>query len=185
MSEHRLLFIDTETGGLEPVEHSLFSLGIIVWENGRALFEDEIYIKDTVYRATAQALAINNINIDYLDKFGLDEQNVVKRIRGIKEQYFNNEILTVAGHNIAFDISFIKQLYKKGGYNFTEDFSHRTVDTASILQFLYFTGKLQKNISSSDAAFQYFNIDVKKRHTALDDCRATVCLFNELILLGN
>ena len=84
MSEHRLLFIDTETGGLEPVEHSLFSLGIIVWENGKALFEDEIYIKDTVYRATAQALAINNINIDYLDKFGLDEQNVVKRIRGIK-----------------------------------------------------------------------------------------------------
>lgn len=110
---------------------------------------------------------------------------MVKRIRGIKEQYFNNEIMTVAGHNIAFDISFIKQLYKKGGYNFTEDFSHRTVDTASILQFLYFTGKLQKNISSSDAAFQYFNIDVKKRHTALDDCRATVCLFNELILLGN
>lgn len=57
------------------------------------------------------------------------------------------------------------------------------IDTSSILQFLYFSGKLQRNISSSDAAFEYFNIYVKKRHSALDDCKATVQLFNKLISL--
>lgn len=185
MNNNRLLFIDAETGGVEPAEHSLFSLGLIVWEEGKTIFEDEIYIKDIVYKTTAQALNINNIDISYVDKNGLDRQDVIKRLRKIKEQYFDNMIMTIAGHNVAFDVSFVKQLYKNGGYAFMDDFSHRIVDTSSILQFLYFAGKLEKNISSSDAAFQFFNIEVKKRHDALDDCRATVCLFNELILLAN
>ncbi len=183
MSNNRLLFIDTETGGVEPEEHSLLSLGIIVWENGKTIFEDETYIKDTVYKVTAQALAINNIDISYIDKIGLDKQEVVQKIKGIKERYFSNRIMTVAGHNVAFDVSFLKQLYKSNGYSFMDDFSHRVVDTSSILQFLYYAGKIETNISSSDAAFQYFNIEVEKRHTALDDCRATVRLFNELVLL--
>ncbi len=182
---NRLLFIDTETGGVDPIDHSLFSIGIVVWENGNMIFEDDIYIKDTVYKATAQALAINNINISQIDESGLDKQDVIKRLKTIKKEYFNDTIMTAAGHNIGFDISFLKQLYKDSKFNFLDDFSHRTIDTSSILQFLFFSGKLEKNISSSDVAFQHFNIEVGQRHTALDDCRATVCLFNKLISLVN
>lgn len=182
---NRLLFIDTETGGVDPAEHSLFSVGVVVWESGNIIFEDELYIKDTVYKITAQALDINNINISQIDKIGLDKQDIIKKLKSIKEEYFNNTIMTVAGHNIGFDVSFLKQLYKDCNSIFLEDFSHRTIDTSSILQFLFFSKKLETNISSSDVAFKYFNIEVKKRHTALDDCRATVYLFNKLISLVN
>lgn len=183
--DNRLLFIDTETGGIDPVEHSLFSIGIIVWENGNTIFEDEIYLKDNIYKTTAQALEINNINISQIDKIGLDKQDVIKKLKAIKKEYFNNTIMTVAGHNVGFDISFLKQLYKENHSVFLEDFSHRIIDTSSILQFLFFSGKLETNISSSDVAFQHFNIKVEKRHTALDDCKATVELFNKLILFVN
>lgn len=180
---NRLLFIDTETGGVEPTECSLFSIGLIVWENGSIIFEDEVYVKDVVYKVTAQALKINNIDISQIDESGLDKRSVIEKLKRIKKEYFNNIIMTVAGHNVGFDISFLKQLYKDSNDNFLDDFSHRAIDTSSILQFLYFSEKLEKNISSSDDAFQYFNIGVEKRHTALDDCRATVSLFNKLISL--
>lgn len=182
---NRILFIDTETGGIEPTENSLFSIGMVVWENGNTIFEKEIYIRDIIYKTTAQALIINNIDISQIEKNGLDKQDVIKELKKIKEEYFNNFSMTVAGHNVAFDVSFLKQMYKESGFNFLEDFSHRTIDTSSILQYLFFARKLEENISSSDRAFEYFNIEVEKRHTALDDCRATVRLFNELILLGN
>ena len=29
----RLLFIDTETGGLDPEKHSLLSVGFVVWDS--------------------------------------------------------------------------------------------------------------------------------------------------------
>lgn len=183
--EGKLLFLDTETGGIEPTESSLFSIGIVVWENGNTIFENEIYIKDMTYKTTAQALLINNIDISQIDKIGLDKLDVVKKLKKIKEQYFDNDRMTLVGHNVAFDVSFLKQLYKETGFSFLEDFSHRMIDTSSILQYLYFAKKLEENISSSDKAFEYFNIEVEKRHTALDDCRATVRLFNELILLEN
>ncbi len=180
---NKLLFLDTETGGIEPTEHSLFSIGIVVWEDSNIIYENEIYIKNLTYKTTAQALAINNIDIVQIDKIGLEKQDAIKELKKIKGQYFNNGSMTVVGHNVAFDISFLKQLYKECGFDFLEDFSHRTIDTSSILQFLYLKGNLEKNIASSDRAFDYFNIEVRRRHTALDDCRATVQLFNELILL--
>ena len=179
----RLLFIDTETGGINPDEHSLLSIGIVVWEQENILFEDEFYIKDTVYKTTPQAISINNIDIAQLDKIGLEKQEVIKRLKKIIKQYFDNTVVTIAGHNIAFDISFLKRLYKNNNCDFSDDFSHRMIDTSSILQFLYFSGKLERNMPSSDAAFEYFNIDVAKRHSALDDCRATAQLFNKLISL--
>ena len=39
---NRVLFIDTETGGIDPIECSLLSIGIAVWEDGSIIFEDEI-----------------------------------------------------------------------------------------------------------------------------------------------
>lgn len=181
---NRVLFIDTETGGIDPIECSLFSIGIAVWEDGSIIFEDEIYIKDDIYRTTAQALSINNIDIIQIERNGLTMHEAIEKIKEIKKQYFNDMVMTVAGHNIAFDVSFIKQLYKNSNFSFTDDFSHRMIDTASILQFLYFSGRIEENISALDSALKYFNINVKKRHTALDDCKATAELFNNLIRLN-
>jgi hypothetical protein len=66
--KNRLLFIDTETGGVDPSECSLFSIGFIVWEDGKIIFEKEIFIKDTIYKTTSAAIKLNNIDISKLDE---------------------------------------------------------------------------------------------------------------------
>lgn len=84
----RLLFIDTETGGIEPTEHSLLSIGIVVWENGNTIFEDELYIKDKTYKTTSQALSINNIDISQIDKIGVNKYEVIKKLKKNKRTIF-------------------------------------------------------------------------------------------------
>jgi DNA polymerase-3 subunit epsilon len=179
--KNRLLFIDTETGGVDPSECSLFSIGFIVWEDGKIIFEKEIFIKDTIYKTTSTAIKLNNIDISKLDEIGVLQIKVTEEIENIKKEYFNDEPMTVAGHNVGFDTSFIKQLYKNSNKNYYNDFSHRMIDTASILQFLYYSGILPENLAASDKAFGYFNIRIEKRHDSLEDCRATAILFNKLI----
>lgn len=38
----RLLFLDTETGGLNEFEHSLLTMGMVVWENGKIIAKKEL-----------------------------------------------------------------------------------------------------------------------------------------------
>ena len=182
MSE-RLLFIDTETGGIDPEKYSLFSIGFCVWDNGKVIFEHEIYIKDDVYHTTSSALSINNIDIRQLDAVGLTKQEAINVIKGIQSRFFDNKPMVMAGHNVSFDGIFIRKLCEDAGEDYGQVFSHRMVDTASVLRFLYYAGVLKENIAASDKAFDYFNIQVDKRHSALEDCQATVELFNKLIAL--
>ena len=84
----------------------------------------------------------------------------------------------MGGHNVAFDIGFIKALYRRNNKDFYSRFSYRFLDTGSILRFMHLQGKLENDISSSDKAFEFFGItfEENKRHTALGDAEATAKL---------
>ena len=47
---NRILFIDTETGGINPNKHSLLSIGLVVWDQDNGIiYENEFYIKSEKY----------------------------------------------------------------------------------------------------------------------------------------
>jgi DNA polymerase III epsilon subunit-like protein len=69
------------------------------------------------------------------------------------------------------------------GRRLPEDFSHRTVDTHSLMWALVVRGRLPPTVRGSDAAFAHFGIapDPDARHTALGDALATRELLLRLI----
>ena len=180
----RLLFIDTETGGLNPSKHSLLSLAMVVWEEMEIIDSTELLINDGKLSVTNEALAINKIDIEMHKKSAISSTQAIEEIVAfIKKHFTQQEKITLAGHNVHFDVNFLKTFFSHNNINFSNYFSHRIIDTSSVLYYLYLSGHLKQKAVSSDEAFELFNIQVKGRHTALGDAIATAKLFNQLLFL--
>lgn len=179
----KLLFVDTETGGLDSKEHSLLSIGFVVWENGEIVDSKEWFILGQKICFTPSSLKINNMNFNDFILKAIEPQIVMKELIDFCNKNFDDNPITLAGHNINFDVSFLKQFFQEQNSDFSKRFSHRTIDTSAILKFLYLKGTFNEDISSSDKAFNYFGIRSLSRHTALGDALCTAQLFNCLLKL--
>ena len=180
----RLLFIDTETGGLDPEKHSLLSLALVIWEDMEIIDSKEILINDGILSATDEALSINRIDLEKHKKSALPPSQAIEGILSfISEHFPRQEKITLAGHNVHFDVAFLRVFFTRNNRDFGKFFSHRIIDTSSILHYLYLAGRIKQKAVSSDEAFDLFGIKVEGRHTAIGDAVATAELFTKLLSL--
>ncbi len=178
----RLLFVDTETGGIDPSVHSLLSIGLAVWEDGQIIAQKEIFVNDGVLNVTRSALLVNQINMDEHIKHAVSTgESLFEMLEFIDLYFAKSEKITLAGHNVNFDREFLKVFFARQSMDYHLRFSHRSIDTASILYFLYLAGIIKSKAVSSDDAFSLFSINVGRRHSALGDAVATAMLFTSLL----
>jgi DNA polymerase-3 subunit epsilon len=183
----KLLILDTETGGLNPNCDALLSVGLVVWEDRALLAREEILIKGDPKKVSTRSLEINGIDLEQHNQVAYSEEEAFGRITRFLKKHFQYFPVIICGHNVGLDIRFLKSLFLLQGADFAQYFSHRILDTASILQYVgiqmgYDQEKLLE-FSSSDHAFEFFkiNIEEKDRHTALGDALATGMLLNQLL----
>ena len=88
----------------------------------------------------------------------------------------------LVGHNIGFDLGFLKQLAFLSGKDELTGASHRVLDTYTMLFLLHEKGLIPSSALTSDGAFRYFGIRISEtqRHTALGDALATRDLFRAI-----
>lgn len=180
----RLLFIDTETGGLNPDKHSLLSLAMVIWEDMEIIDSQELLINDGILFVTKEALSVNKIDIEKHKQSAVSSSEAIEKIFLFISKHFPRQgKITLAGHNVHFDANFLRFFFSRNNKDFNKYFSHRIIDTSSILYYLYLSGNIKKKAISSDEAFDLFGIDVDGRHTALGDAIATALLFTRLLYL--
>jgi DNA polymerase III epsilon subunit-like protein len=184
----RLLVIDTETGGTDPTTHSILSFAGVVWEDGKAADSLALMIHESPNIATdPKALEINRIDLAEVRARGVSPAAAVESINAFCKHQFGKpdqgEKVVVVGHNVAFDIAFLRRLYGLAHADYDAVFSHRSIDTASIVRFLNLAGVLPLQEAGSTAVFEHFGIspDQSSRHSAIGDARATLSLLNHLI----
>lgn len=185
ISNERYVFIDTETGGTDPNKHSLLSVGVCVWDKNHGIIDQlELFIKHDNYIITKHAASINKFSKDSHEKVAVSPQKAIVCLIEFCRQYFPaNYAIPLVGHNVQFDVNFLKNLFKCCGKSFNSFFLHRYIDTYSVYKTLVLADIIHENLNSSSDAFSYFNIKVKKRHSALSDCIATVELYEKMIAL--
>ncbi|AKC83369.1 hypothetical protein IMCC26134_12330 [Verrucomicrobia bacterium IMCC26134] len=186
----RLLVLDTETGGLDPSRFSILSVGGVIWDAGVLGPEINLQIAEDVICTEPGSLAINLINPEIHLSTATPVTTAIKTFTNYLSVNFpaleKGEKITLVGHNIAFDVGFLRRFFLLGNMCYDDYFSHRLVDTAAILKFLQLAGRISLDSQSSSAAFAYFDIKFQQcqRHTALADARATAALFNEMLRLS-
>lgn len=172
----KYFLFDTETGGVRK-EMSLLTLyGHILDDSLNILDTIDLKIKpdDGVYHLTAQGLNINRINI-------MDHDLVAKPVSEVKTRFKNyivgwtlNQKLTPIGHNVRFDVKFVKTHVLE---DWDRYFDRRHIDTASVGKFLALTGivpKLNTYSLSEMASAMMIDVDESKRHEAGYDADLTL-----------
>jgi DNA polymerase III epsilon subunit-like protein len=109
----------------------------------------------------------------------------VKAIIKSIQDNFSNEKPVIAGINIEFDYKFLDKLFQNEKEYWWKYVSHRKLDTCSLINFLMVTGKIEIESASLEASINYFKIETNARHTAKDDVRATIALFENINKLFN
>ena len=182
---NRFVFIDTETGGTIPGKHSLLSVGLAVWEYGKGIIaEKEWFVFYDNYTVTETAKSINKFDVTNHNKKAIKQNDFIDELLNFCYEYFDKTFaIPIAGHNVQFDIAFLKVLFYQNHRSFNQYFSHRYIDTYSVFKTCVLAGIIKEKIDSSSDAFSYFGIKVKGRHSALGDCVATVELYEKLIEL--
>ena len=185
---NKVCIIDTETGGLDPLKHSILSLGAVVLEDRRIVDEFEILIKESIIIVTPEAINVNKINITTLCYEGNPPFLAIDYFYDFVKKYFPKDKVILGGHNVNFDVGFLKRLWSLGVISepfYDEIFSHRIIDTCSILRFLILSGRISLENASLTDACKYFGIAVyeEERHTAIGDARLTAQLLIKMMEL--
>lgn len=174
----KIVVTDVETGGTDPQEHSLLQVALVVFENGRELDALKLNIVHDVYRVTPRAMEINKIDLETHE--GYKPEEAVQMILEFMKKHFEKPA-QVCGHNVGFDVGFLKVLFKMVGVDYDKIFSYRLLDTSAVARFLVFAGVIPPRGSLGDLA-KHFNVphDPKELHDALVDCRVTYQLLVEM-----
>lgn len=188
----KLLFIDTETGGLDPQKHSLLTIGMCVMVEGYIMDKLEIKLKQDTYNVTSSALNVNKINLLELDT---DIKNAFNKIiMFIQRNFDTKDKITLAGHNVNFDIGFLKIFweeglktipeYSRGQFLWNKLFDYHYVDTMQISAFLNDVGIIITPNNKLESLIKYFSLNPTSRHTALEDSIMTSLVYYNMVQIS-
>lgn len=190
-SKPTYIAVDVETGGLGLGVSLLTAYIAVLDQNFEFVEELELAMKpdDKVYHVTAEALAINKIDLIKHDK---DEKTVSfgkagELFRALIAKHSNNgkNKLIPLGHNVAFDM---EQLYhnvlnKKESQNYV---SYRLLDTGSTGRFLIVAGKIPETVTGSLGSYvKHLNVKEREAHTARGDVEMTIDVMKAMLNLVN
>lgn len=180
-----LAILDLETSGVNPNKHSVLEIGLVPLDDNIQPFHAYIKSKDIVWSEYAKE-NFKKFSSAWEEKSALPE-DVVRNLSLYLRENFPNTKVTLIGHNIGFDISFLKKLAFDANLEEIPGISHRAIDTHTLLYILSSQGKIPDSALTSDGAFNYFGVTPpsKLRHTALGDALATKKLFIKISKLLN
>ena len=179
--EKVLAFIDLETTGLDPARHEIIEIGCILAQqipsdgNGPRLKEINSFdIKvrpEHIETADPLALKING----YTEAGWQEAETLSSALATLSEKTIG---AVPVGHNIDFDIGFLRAAYEKLGIPWV--LHYKRLDTISIAYARLYD---EPNLSqfSLDMLCKKLNIPYTLKHRAGSDIRATFELYKKLL----
>ena len=186
----KIIFIDTETGGVNAEKSALIQLSGIIEVDGTEKEKFNFYIKPFENSEVNQkALEVQGRTLEELrtDKY-IDESIIYKKFLEILDKYIDkydkNDKFIVAGYNVKFDIDILKAFFERNNNKFLFSyFNSSMLDPLYSVRLLQVAGMLPVLENNKlETWCKYFNIELKA-HDSLQDITATKKLIEKLIEL--
>lgn len=188
MKKH-ILFVDTETGGLNPHEDSILSFGAALIYDGAIVDTFYTLIREEKIIVNPAALKINGLSVEKVQAEGVPPLMAVKKLVAFLNKNGLKKNVQFAAHNAPFDMPFVKRMFDQGGQDFNKVFSYRPLCTQTGALLLDLSGRisLPGGSASLDNLTKFFHIDLDREagHNALQDAIAGAkVLIREMELIG-
>lgn len=189
----KILYLDTETTGLNPKVHDVVQIAGIVEINGRMIKEFSFHCQPFDF-STIQptALKVNKLTMQDLKSFDPPIVAVAKFIACISEyvdRYEPSDKFVIAAHNSQFDYNFVKNWWQKAETKipFHSFFSKNTIDTLAISKTLIENGYIGTKSAKLESLAGHYNLSYGERgaHDALADTRVMRDLYKKILPITN
>lgn len=117
------------------------------------------------------AEAIHGLSREYLEQHGKSEEEALIEIANFIYKYFGNRSIIALGHNVAFDIAFMQDMYDRHGIDII--FGGRRIDSFSL-------GHSLLGATSSDELFKLVGLSDRNSHNAMEDIIMTIEAINRI-----
>ena len=187
---NKIIFIDTETGGVNTEKSALIQLSGIIEVDGTEKEKFNFYIKPFENsEVNEKALEVQGRTLEELgtEKY-IDESIIYKKFLEILDKYIDkydkDDKFIVAGYNVKFDIDILKALFERNNNKFLFSyFNSSMLDPLYSVRLLQVAGMLPVLENNKlETWCKYFNIELKA-HDSLQDITATKKLIEKLIEL--
>lgn len=186
----KILFIDTETGGIDSKKSALIQMSGIIRVDKKNVEEFNFFIKPFVgSEVTQEALNVQGRTfLDLEDEKYEEEEIVYKKFQDILNKYVDKfdkeDKFVVAGYNVKFDINFLEEFFKRNNDKYLFSYiKRRNLDPIDYIPFLQMCNLLPELPNNKLGTWcEYFNIPLDA-HDSLNDIRATKDLIFETVKL--
>jgi putative exonuclease len=187
---NKIIFIDTETGGVNPEKAALIQLSGIIRIDKKDVEKFNFYIKPFENsEVTEKALEVQGRTLEELktEKY-IEEKEVYKQFVNLLDKYIDKydrtDKFVVAGYNVRFDVDILKAFFQRHGNNFLFSYLDSSMldplYSIRLLQIAEVLPVLENN--KLETWCKHFGIELKA-HDSLEDIEATKKLIGKLISL--
>lgn len=176
--------IDVETSGPNFVDHQMLACAFVPVDAAKPSFQVFLRPRDITW---------TDVGSRYFQGFKAEwDESAVAPLEACTEiamylQETFDHPPTIIAHNVTFDFAFLRRTFHAVGLDDSKVFSHRAIDTHTVLAVLVAANVLPPDVLNSTSAFKFFGIhlDASLRHTAFGDAIATRELFARLMTIFN
>ena len=181
----KVLYLDTETTGLDPKKNDIIQVAGIVEIDGQEVEAFKFNCQPFDYGAVKQsALDVHGFTIEQIRNFP-DPRCVYDELKFILVKYIDkynrDDKFTLAGQNVRFDADFLNEFFIKNSDTYYGSwFNWRHVDLLAFVRILNFASIIKTENDKLETLAKMFDVELKA-HDALEDIRATRTILKKLI----
>lgn len=196
----KILWIDTETSGLDPNRNGMIQLAMLMDIDGEVVDDLQIDIKpfpDDVFQdkdgnqGTTIAKDMLKIISDFETPTGIKitdianyqgSESAIQKINAFLQKHISkfdkSDKAYIGGYNVGFDIAFLSKFYEKCGDKYLGSYINwKQIDVRSVLYLLDYKGTIKPFENYKLATIcQYYGIELEA-HNPMSDIKATREIF--------
>jgi DNA polymerase III epsilon subunit-like protein len=191
----RVVYVDTETGGLSPEKHPIIQLAAIATEGDRILETFERKLSFDLEAADAEALRHNHFDLEVWQREAIDPREAAFQFSAFLRNHRSVEMVSrrtgkaylvaqLAGHNAAFDRGFLDALFQR--FEMFRPWSPHVLDTMQLAAWWCVGEGVMADLYALDgkpkiapeslklaALCRRFGVDLPEAHDAMADAEAS------------